>query len=140
VDDQGEGLVRAIRAALASAGVAPAAVGMIVAHGNGTVNSDVSEARALVQVFGDAMPPVTAFKWAFGHLLAAAGLIESVLAVAAMRDGVVPGLAGLGEVDAACAGLDVAPVPRKPSSDVVLIVSRGFGGTNAACVLRVAPA
>ena len=50
---------------------------MIVAHGNGTENSDVSEARALLQVFGRDMPPVTAFKWAFGHLLAAAGLLEA---------------------------------------------------------------
>ncbi len=51
---------------------------MIVAHGNGTPNSDVSEARALARVFGADMPPVTGFKWAFGHLLAAAGLIEAV--------------------------------------------------------------
>jgi 3-oxoacyl-[acyl-carrier-protein] synthase I len=140
VDEHGAALARAIRIALASAGIAPAEVGMVVAHGNGTVNSDVSEARALAQVFGSDMPPVTAFKWAFGHLLAAAGLIESVLAVAAMRAGVVPGLAGLGEIDPACAALDVAPMQRQPTSDIVLLVSRGFGGTNAACVLRVAPA
>ncbi|MGL6110415.1 MAG: beta-ketoacyl-[acyl-carrier-protein] synthase family protein [Rubrivivax sp.] len=134
----GDGLVRAIEAALASAGVKPAEVGMIVAHGNGTRNSDVSETRALVQVFGDAMPPVTAFKWAFGHLLAAAGLIEAVLALAALRAKVVPGIAALNDIDPDCGALNVAHGHRPPSSDIALVVSRGFGGTNAACVLRAA--
>jgi 3-oxoacyl-[acyl-carrier-protein] synthase-1 len=140
VRDDGDGLVRAIRAALANAGLQPAQVGMVVAHGNGTPNSDRSEARALAQVFGADMPPVTGFKWAFGHLLASAGLIDAVLAVATLRAGVVPGIAGLGQVDAEGAALNVAAGHRKPRGDVVLVVSRGFGGTNAACLLRAAPA
>jgi 3-oxoacyl-[acyl-carrier-protein] synthase-1 len=64
---------------------------MIVAHGNGTRQGDVSEARALRGIFGAAPPPVTAFKWAFGHLLAASGIIETVLALAALRGRTVPG-------------------------------------------------
>ena len=62
----------------------PADVGMIVAHGNGTRQSDASEAAAIRRVFGAATPPVTAFKWAFGHLIAAAGIIDAVLALAAL--------------------------------------------------------
>ena len=138
VRDDGEGLVRAIRAALADAGLQPAQVGMIVAHGNGTPNSDRSEARALAEVFGTDLPPVTGFKWAFGHLLAAAGLIDAVLAISALRAGTVPGIAGLGALDADAPTLPLKPTAQAPRSDVALVVSRGFGSTNAACLLRAA--
>jgi len=65
----GDGLSRAIQAGLADAGISPDAVGMIVAHGNGTRASDSSEAMAIRRVWGEKPPPVTAFKWAFGHTL-----------------------------------------------------------------------
>lgn len=136
VRDDGDGLVRAIRAALANAGLQPADVGLVVAHGNGTPNSDRSEARALADVFGADLPPVTGFKWAFGHLLAAAGLIDAVLALAALRSGSVPGIAGLQAQDADAPALPLGAGPVRPRSDVVLVLSRGFGGTNAACLLR----
>lgn len=134
----GDGLVRAIQAALTASGITAADIGMIVAHGNGTPNSDDSEARALLQLFGNDMPPVTAFKWAFGHLLSAAGLMDVAVALAALRAGVVPGLAELDEVTDQCAGLKLSRAARPPRSDIALVVSRGFGGTNAACVLRAA--
>jgi 3-oxoacyl-[acyl-carrier-protein] synthase-1 len=137
VRDDGEGLVRAIEGALGSSGLTPSDVGMIVAHGNGTPNSDVSEARALTQVFGRDMPPVTAFKWAFGHLLAAAGLLEAVVAIAALRADTVPGITTLDSLDPACGELNATQNGRKPRSNIALLLSRGFGGTNAACVLRV---
>jgi 3-oxoacyl-[acyl-carrier-protein] synthase-1 len=137
VRDDGEGLQRAIEAALGEAGVAADEVGMVLAHGNGTANSDNSEARALQRVFGNSMPPVTAFKWAFGHLLAASGLTEAVIAIAALRAGVVPGVP-IGELDAACVGLNVSPAPRAPRSNIALLLSRGFGGTNTACLVRAA--
>ncbi len=136
IRDDGDGLVRAIEAALAASGVEPSAIGMIVAHANGTPNSDASEARALGRVFGADMPPVTGFKWAIGHLLAASGLIDAVVAVAALRANVVPGIATLEELDPACGGLNVSREHRAPRSDLALLVSRGFGGTNAACVVR----
>jgi len=139
IRDDGDGLVRAIEGALASSGIAPGEVGTIVAHGNGTPNSDASEARALATVFGADMPPVTAFKWAFGHLLAASGLVEAAVAIAAQRSGVVPGIATLDERDPACGPLNVAREHRAPRSNVALLLSRGFGGTNVACLLR-APA
>jgi 3-oxoacyl-[acyl-carrier-protein] synthase-1 len=138
VAEDGDGLERAINAALAASGITPAAVGMIVAHGNGTPNSDTSEARALARVFGDDMPPVTGFKWAFGHLLAASGLIDAVVALAALRADVVPGIATLDEPDPAAGRLNISREPRRLRSDIALVVSRGFGGTNVACVLRAA--
>lgn len=139
IRDDGEGLARAIDEALAGADLRPADVGMIVAHGNGTQNSDVSEARAIRQIFGAAIPPVTAFKWSFGHLLAASGMIEAVLAVAALRARKVPGIANLKELDRECAGLPVSVSSQTPRSAVALVLSRGFGGTNAALLLRAAP-
>jgi 3-oxoacyl-[acyl-carrier-protein] synthase-1 len=134
----GDGLARAMTDALADAGLRPADVGVIVGHANGTRQSDASEARAILQVFGAAPPPVTGFKWAFGHLLAASGIIEAVVALAAMRAGTVPGVANLQRLDPECAGLPVSAAPQAPRSDVALVLSRGFGGTNAALALRVA--
>jgi 3-oxoacyl-[acyl-carrier-protein] synthase-1 len=113
---------------------------MVVAHGNGTRAGDASEARALQAVFGAAPPPVTAFKWAFGHLLAASGIVELVVGLAALRERTVPGIAALQRVDPACAALPVSRSAQTPRSDVALVLSRGFGGTNAALVVRAAAA
>jgi 3-oxoacyl-(acyl-carrier-protein) synthase len=71
----GDGLAGAIAMALDDAGMRPTDVGMIVAHGSGTRQSDASEALAICRVFGATAPPVTAFKWAFGHPLAASGIL-----------------------------------------------------------------
>jgi len=136
VSEDGEGLVRAIEAALQAANLSPADVGMIVAHGNGTANSDVSEGRALTHIFGADMPPVTAFKWSFGHLLAASGLAEAAVGLAALRARVVPGIAPLTGLDPACGAINASRDRRVPRSDIALLLSRGFGGTNAACLLR----
>ncbi len=132
----GDGPARAIALALDDAGLAPADVGMVVAHANGTPASDASEAAALRRIFGDAAPPVTGFKWAFGHLIAAAGPVEAAVALAALRAGVVPGIATLRDVDPACAGLPIAREAQAPRSPVALVLCRGFAGTNAALLLR----
>jgi 3-oxoacyl-[acyl-carrier-protein] synthase-1 len=132
----GASIERAIEAALADAGCARDDVGMIVAYGDGTRASDASEARALRRVFGTAMPPVTAFKWAVGHLGAAAGLLETVLALSALRAGVVPGIATLRELDPECAPLAVSAAPQVPCDDLALVLSYGLAETTAALVVR----
>ena len=137
--EDGDGPARAIEAALADAGIEPRDVGMIVAHGNGTPLSDRSEAAALRRVFGASMPPVTAFKWATGHPLAASGILDVTLGLEAARRRMVPGIATFATPDPACEGVSVSAQPRAPRSDVVLVVCRGFGGTNAAVVLRALP-
>ena len=136
IRDDGDGLVRAIRAALDDAGLAADDVGMVVAHGNGTEQSDASEARALKTIFGDKMPPVTAFKWAVGHPFAASGMLDAALGFESVRRGVVPGIATLGEIAPACAGLNVSADTRASRANVVLVLCRGFAGTNAALLLR----
>ena len=138
IRDDGDGLARAIDEALRDAKLDRAAVGMIVAHGNGTPQSDVSEAAAIRRVFGAASPPVTAFKWAIGHTIAAAGILEATLALAALARNTVPGIANLATLDPACAGLSVSTGARAPRSKVALILCRGFAGTNAALVVRAA--
>ena len=132
----GGGAVRAIRAALDDAGLAAADVGMIVAHGNGTPQSDASEAVALRTVFGRTTPPVTGFKWATGHPLAPSGILDLTLGLEAARRGVVPGIATLDTLDPACAGVSVRKAAQEPANDVVLVLCRGFGSTNAAVILR----
>lgn len=134
----GDGPARAIEQALADAGIAPRDVGMIVAHANGTPASDASEAAGIKRVFGQDMPPVTGFKWAFGHLIAAAGIVEAVVALAALRARTVPGIATLRTLDPACAGLAVSAQAQVPRSDIALVLCRGFAGTNAAVVVRAA--
>ncbi len=136
IRDDGDGVARAIEQALADANLRPQDVGMIVAHGNGTPQSDASEAAALRQVFGAAMPPVTGFKWAFGHLIAAAGILDALLALGALKQGVVPGIATLDRIAPDCEGIALSATLRAPRSDVGLIVCRGFAGMNAALLLR----
>jgi 3-oxoacyl-[acyl-carrier-protein] synthase-1 len=138
IRDDGDGLARAIGDALHDARLGPADIGMVVAHGNGTRQSDASEALALRQVFGNDIPPVTAFKWSIGHLIAAAGIVEAVIALEALRARIVPGIATLNELDPAFAGLPVSAQPQVPRSDIALILSRGFAGTDAALIVRAA--
>lgn len=132
----GDGLSRAIQLALADAGISTAEVGLIVAHGNGTLGSDVSEARAIRRVFGDDLPPVTAFKWAVGHLIAASGVLDLVLALMALKQRVVPGIATLNSLDPEIAPFTVAHTAQPPRSDIALILCRGFGGMNVAVLIR----
>ncbi|MHB9006609.1 MAG: beta-ketoacyl-[acyl-carrier-protein] synthase family protein [Limisphaerales bacterium] len=136
VRPDGDGLSRAIRIALAEAGLAPEAVGLVIAHGNGTPASDASEARALREVFGDQLPAVTGFKWAFGHLIAASGVLDLVLALTAIREGVVPGIGTLNSLDEKLAPFPVSRTPQPTRSDIALVLCRGFGGMNVALVIR----
>ena len=136
IRDDGDGVARAIEAALADAGMDTSGVGMVVAHGNGTTQSDASEARALERIFGAKCPPVTAFKWAIGHLIAAAGIVETAIALCALAAKSVPGIASLEEPDPACARLPMSRRPQPPRSDVALVLSRGFAGTDAALLVR----
>jgi 3-oxoacyl-[acyl-carrier-protein] synthase I len=134
----GDGLARAMELALHEAGLSPREVGLVVAHGNGTRASDASEAAALGRVFGAAAPPVTSFKWALGHTIAASATLDLTMALWALRQGIVPGMGTLNEPDPALVRLPLSSRPQTPRSDVALVCSRGFGGMNVALVLRAA--
>jgi len=132
----GDGLSRAIEIALADAGLSASSIGMIVAHGNGTLASDASEVLALRRVFGNTIPPVTGFKWAFGHLIAASGALDLVLALNALRQQIVPGIPTLTTLDSEFGSFPVSRQPQQPRSDIALVLCRGFGGMNVALLVR----
>lgn len=136
----GAGAARAMRAALADAGLDAGAVDAVSAHGTGTVFNDAMEMAALAGVLGAraAQVPVNGIKGAIGHTLAAAGAFEAVLCARLLRDGVVPPTAGCEELDPAC-GLDVVRgAARRRAARVALSTSSAFAGNNAAVVFRLA--
>jgi 3-oxoacyl-[acyl-carrier-protein] synthase II len=133
----GSGAIAAMSAALDDAQVSESDVDHVNAHGTGTVLNDEMEAGALRAVFGDrvASVPVTSTKSTTGHLLGAAGTLEAILSLLAMRDGVIPPTINLD--DPAFPDLNVvANVAREARMRTVLSNSFGFGGHNAALVLR----
>jgi 3-oxoacyl-[acyl-carrier-protein] synthase II len=138
-DRAGGGAARAIDGALADAGVAPAGVGFVSAHGTGTRFNDAMEAAALARVFGHRGVPVNSIKGAIGHALGAAGAFEVVACVATLATGVIPPTAGLVDPDPECAALDlVHGAPRRVPVTVAVSSSSGFAGANAALVLGAA--
>jgi 3-oxoacyl-[acyl-carrier-protein] synthase II len=135
--EDGGGAVLAIQRALEDAGIDLATVGHINAHGTSTPLNDSAEARALRAVFGDHLDgiAVSSTKGVTGHTLGAAGALEAIFAILAMRDGVVPPTANLINQDPEIVLDVVAGAPRELAIDAVLSTSMGFGGQNAALVL-----
>ena len=136
----GDGVSRAIELALADAGISHHEIRLIVAHGNGTRASDVSEAAGIRRVFGDKIPPVTGFKWAYGHLIAASGIIDLVFALTALQRKIVPAIPVLDLVDPEIAPFPVSRTAQIPRGDCALVICRGFGGMNVALIVRAAQA
>jgi len=132
----GDGVSRAIQLALTDARISAADVGLIVAHGNGTRASDFSEAAAIRRAFGDNSPPITGFKWAVGHLIAASGVLDLVLTLRALRERVAPGIATLNALDPEFATLSISAKSQTPRSNIALVICRGFAGMNVALLVR----
>jgi 3-oxoacyl-[acyl-carrier-protein] synthase II len=131
------GPTAAIRRALADAGLPPERVGYVNAHGTSTVENDAAETLAIKNAFGPAAHsvPVSSTKSMTGHLVAAAGAVEAIFTVLALRDGVAPPTINYETPDPAC-DLDYVPnVVREVAADYALSNSFGFGGQNAALVL-----
>ena len=131
-----DGAVRAMQGALDDAGLAPAEIGYINAHGTGTAVNDRSEAQAIRRVF-DAPPPVSSTKSMHGHLLGAAGAVELLAVLMALGEGVIAPTAGWTTEDPEVLGLDVVPnVARRARVDAALTNAFAFGGLNACLALR----
>jgi beta-ketoacyl-acyl-carrier-protein synthase II len=134
--EDGGGAILAIQRAVDDAGIDPAAIGHLNAHGTSTPLNDVAEARAMRAVFGehtDAIA-VTSTKGVTGHLLGAAGAVEAAFSIQALREGLVPPTANLVTQDPDIALDVVAGAPRAVELEAVLSTSMGFGGQNAALV------
>jgi 3-oxoacyl-[acyl-carrier-protein] synthase II len=127
----------ALRNALADAGVEPSAVDYVNAHGTGTKLNDEVEARVLSSVLGEV--PTSSTKSMTGHLMGAAGALEAVIAIQALRTGLLPPTVNLDEIDQAAASLDhVRGSARRSDPRVAVSTSFGFGGHNAVLVFRKA--
>jgi nodulation protein E len=135
--DQG-GMVRAMRDALTDAQLAPADIQYINAHGTGTAANDETETKALHEAFGPHAPrlAISSTKSMVGHALGAAGALEMVATVLAIRDGIVPPTIGYLAPDPAC-DLDYVPnTARAVSIDAALSNSFAFGGLNAVLAVK----
>jgi 3-oxoacyl-[acyl-carrier-protein] synthase II len=138
-EENGRGAIEAMTAALRDADLSPSDVGYVNAHGTSTPFNDRIEAQAIRQVMGEDGPPVSSCKGAIGHTLGAAGAIEALACVEALRRGALPPTLGLEEVDPECEADHVAGAPREaPDLKVALSNSFGFGGQNATLVLQAA--
>ncbi|MFC5720555.1 beta-ketoacyl-[acyl-carrier-protein] synthase family protein [Streptomyces gamaensis] len=133
-DPEGEGVALAVDAALADAGLSPADVDHVNAHGTGTEVNDYVEARALCRAFGTP-PPVTAVKSVIGHGIGAAGAIEAACGVLSLERQLVPPTANLDRLDPRIDLDVVTKVPRQVRMETVMSNSFGFGGHNAVLVL-----
>jgi 3-oxoacyl-[acyl-carrier-protein] synthase II len=135
--EDGDGAARSMRMALDQAGLAPGAIGHLNAHATSTQVGDKGELAAVRSVFGETSPAISATKSATGHLLGAAGGLEAIFTVLALRDQIAPPTLNLEAPDEAAAGLDlVALEARKMSFDYALSNGFGFGGVNASVVFK----
>ncbi len=135
--EDGDGAFRCMKAALKRAGIAPAEIDYINAHGTSTM-ADGIELGAVERVLGNAAGKISmsSTKSCIGHLLGAAGAVEAIFSILAIRDNVAPPTINLDNPSVETP-IDLVPhKPRKRDIDVVLSNSFGFGGTNASLVFR----
>ena len=135
-DESGAGMAKAMQVAIQEAEVSPDDIDHINAHGTSTVWNDICETRAIKRVFGSHAYdiPISANKSMIGHMLGAAGGIESVFSIMSLYKGMLPGTVNMEAPDPECDLDYVTGGSRKKDIDYALCNSFGFGGTNA-CIL-----
>ncbi len=131
---EGAGAIAAMQGALRRAGLAPAAIDYVNAHGTGTRDNDLAEGKALKAVFGGRVPPFSSTKGFFGHALAASGALEAVLRVEALRRQEMPPNPGFSTLDPT---IGLAPLTALQSAPLTHVMSNsfGFGGNNVVLIL-----
>lgn len=136
--ENGGGAAKAMQIALKKAGIAPAEVNYINAHGTSTQLNDVTETRAIKTIFGNYAyrVPISSTKSMLGHLIGAAGAVEALVCIMAIRNGVIPPTINLTHPDPEC-DLDYVPnVARQSRVATALSNSFGFGGHNSVLVFH----
>ena len=133
----GEGGMRAMQAALKDAGMQPGDVDYINAHGTSTGLGDLGELSAVQTLFAGTNVSMSSTKSMTGHLLGAAGGVEAIFCVMAIRDGIVPPTINLENPEDAVGDFDLVPnVAKQRPVNVALSNSFGFGGTNASLIIK----
>ncbi|HEV7264956.1 MAG TPA: beta-ketoacyl-ACP synthase [Falsiroseomonas sp.] len=136
----GGAVIKAMRNAIADAGLEPSDISYVNAHGTGTPENDKMETLGMRTVFGNDAPPISSNKSMIGHTLSAAGAIEAAFSLLVLRDQVLPPTINHAEPDPAIT-LDVVPnVAREAKVGHILSNSFGFGGQNVCLVLSAEPA
>jgi len=130
---EGAGALAAMQAALRCGGLTASEIGYVNAHGTGTRDNDLAEARALKALFGESVPPFSSTKRVFGHALAASGALEAVVCLEALRRQQLPPNPGYTQPDPAI-GLEPVATLRPAPLTHVMSNSFGFGGNNAALI------
>lgn len=133
---QGAGLVIAMRLALQAARLAPEQISCVVAHGTGTPSNDREEARALREVFGSGLGPVTAFKPRVGHSQGAAQAADILAAILMLRHGVLLPILNYSGQDEECRLPAAIGAPRETRLDACMVNAMGFGGNNLSLILQ----
>jgi 3-oxoacyl-[acyl-carrier-protein] synthase-1 len=131
----GDGLLRAARAALHDAGMPPSAIGAVKCHGTATNYNDAMEAKAIFGLFGEKIPPCFSIKGAIGHTSGAGSLLEICVAAECLRRRRIPPTCGY-SVHGVDEPVAVSASAQQLSQQSILCLSAGFGGINAAVVLR----
>jgi len=136
--DDGEGMAAAMHNAIKDAGVSLDVIDHINAHGTSTPLNDLAETKAIKAVFGKRAYdiPITANKSQTGHLLGAAGGIESVFSILTLKHGIIPGTANYENPDPECDLNYMGNGPQKIQAEYALCNSFGFGGTNASMLYK----
>jgi 3-oxoacyl-[acyl-carrier-protein] synthase-1 len=136
VESDGHSLKNLLSTTLKSAQVDANEIGMVVAHGNGNVKSDTSEALGIQAVLADT--PVTAFKWSMGHTLCASGIVDAALMVQSLTHRCIPGIANLTEAAPAYQSLSLSQTTRAldATKPYAVLLNRGFGSMNACLVMK----
>jgi 3-oxoacyl-[acyl-carrier-protein] synthase II len=140
-EPEGRGAARSMSRAMARAGLVPEDIDYVNAHGTGTPLNDRSETRAIKLAMGDHAyrVPISSTKSMTGHMLGAAGVVEAVVCVQAMREGLIPPTINYENPDPDC-DLDYVPnQARKVAVRTAMSNSFGFGGHNATIILRAYP-
>lgn len=133
---EGRGAKACINQAISEAGIKPADIGYINAHGTATHKGDVVEAAAIKEIFGGALPYVSSTKGATGHMMGAGGITEAITCVKAIETGIVPPTINLNEPDPECAGIDfVANTAKHADIRYAMSNAFGFGGQNSSILL-----
>lgn len=138
IHEEGRGAIAAMRMALQTAGLAIEDIDYISAHGTGTQENDKIETLAIRRLFGNRAPlvPISSVKSMLGHLIAAAGVVELITCILAIRDGVVPPTINYETPDPFCE-LDYVPNAARPHPvRTAMSNSFGFGGQNDAVIVR----
>ena len=131
------GIVAAMRDAHRRAGIRPADIDLVVAHGTSTAMNDPTEAQALLELFGRSGPLITAIKGAVGHTSGGAALMSVQIALAAMRAGVVPPIVGLQTPADEAEGLQLLHGgPKTVDVRLAQVNAFGFGGVNAVTIVE----